>query len=210
MLKPGSGINNNKNSRRSIRKSAYDYSAEGMYFITICTYKMHDYIFGEVVNDEMQLNAFGMIAYAEWLKLPERFPGIELDEFIVMPNHVHGIIIIKKQIISLVGAPLAVARDDKDIDLTNENASGKKATARVAPTVGNMVGAYKSLVFKRCLELFKEQNNNYPKRSMGKIWQRNYYEHIIRDGRAYQLISDYIVNNPRNWNQDRYKYQNIG
>ena len=91
-------------NRRSIRLKGYDYSQAGMYFITICC---QDRIcrFGHVENDQMILNEYGQIAYNEWLKLPQRFPRLELDVFQIMPNHMHGIF-------ALVGATLAVAQND--------------------------------------------------------------------------------------------------
>ncbi|WP_147273659.1 transposase [Pedobacter chinensis] len=121
-------------------------------------------------------NEYGIIANNEWINLSERFSNFDLDVFQIMPNHMHGIIIL-----SDIGATLAVAQEEKD-ELT-------RATARVAPTIG----AYKSIVSNSCLQLFKLQN-----RSMGKLWQRNYYEHIILDENAYYNISNYIINNSAN------------
>ncbi|KAA6331893.1 hypothetical protein EZS27_019543 [termite gut metagenome] len=84
------------------------------------------------------------------------------------------------------------------MDIAN-GATANRATARVAPTVGNIVGAYKSLVMNRCLEIYKSKNE-----CMGKLWQRNYYEHIIRNERSHQIISEYIANNPVNWKDDKF------
>lgn len=175
--------------RRSIRLKGYDYARAGAYFITICTHDMKC-MFGTVDNKEMILNELGEIAYNEWSKLPERFTNSELDVFQIMPNHLHGIIILNT-IQTTVGATLAVAP------------SSFGATVKVAPTIvstlGDIVGAYKSIVSNECLNFFKEKNER-----MGKLWQRNYYERIIRDDLAYQNISNYIINNPVKWDADRF------
>ena len=173
--------NPNIHHRRSIRLKGYDYSKEGLYFITVCC---QDKIcrFGRVENRKMVLNAFGTVAYNEWAKLAERFPNMELDVFQIMPNHMHGII-------TLVGATLAVAQND----------TGIWAGASPAPTVSNIVDAYKSLVANGCLEIYKSMN-----KTMGKLWQRNFYEHIIRNEQSYQRISEYIINNPAKWSDDKF------
>ncbi|MCX2494985.1 hypothetical protein OQX63_15955 [Pedobacter sp. PF22-3] len=173
--------------RRSIRLKGYDYSKAGAYFITICCEdRIHR--FGKVSGDEMILNQPGTIAYNEWINLAERFPNFELDVFQIMPNHMHGIIVLSDR--TTVGATLAVAQEQNELN---------RATARVAPTIAEIVGAYKSIVSNACLQLFKSHN-----KIMGKLWQRNYYEHIIRDERAYQNISNYIINNPGKWNEDKF------
>jgi len=136
----------------------------------------------------MILNESGAIAYNEWINLANRFSNFELDVFQIMPNHMHGIIVLSD--FNTVGATLAVAQEENKV---------YRATARVAPTIADIVGAYKSIVSNACLQLFKSHN-----KTMGKLWQRNYYEHIIRDARAYQNISDYIINNPSKWNEDKF------
>lgn len=132
----------------------------------------------------MILNELGTIAYNEWINLANRFSNFELDVFQIMPNHMHGIIVL-----SDVGATLAVVQEESALN---------RATARVVPTISDIIGAYKSIVSNACLQLFKSHN-----KTMGKLWQRNYYEHIIRDARAYQNISNYIINNPSKWNEDK-------
>lgn len=165
--------------RRSIQLKIYDYSQPGAYFITICT-NNHQCTFGEVVNGKMILNGYGKIAQQCWLGIPKHFPNVELDKFVIMPNHIHGIIVIHSD----VGAPLAGVQNNE-------------AGASPAPTVGNIIGAYKSIVVNRCLKIFKE-NGLY----MRKIWQRNYYEHIIRNEYELNKIREYIVNNPLKWELD--------
>lgn len=167
--------------RRSIRLKGYDYSQAGSYFITICCQNMLCR-FGKITG-QMQLNEYGQIAYNEWLKLPERFPNIELDVFQIMPNHMHGIIVLKN--VGTVGAGASPAP------------TGTTGTS--GTTVGNIVGAYKSLVANGCLEIYKSKNE-----MMGKLWQRNYYENVIRDKQAYLHISNYIINNPAKWKGDKF------
>lgn len=171
--------------RRSIRLKGYDYSQSGMYFITICT-QSRRCLFGEIFDGEMKCNAFGQIVKSQWHELSKRFVNIKFDEFIVMPNHIHGIVI--------VGAPLAGAHVKNRVAT-----STSRAAARAAPTLGDIIGAYKSLVFQYCLEHIK---SNSPKRVLGKIWQRNYYEHIIRSEDSLEKIRNYIVTNPKNWDED--------
>ena len=118
------------------------------------------------------------------MKLPERYPNILLDAFQIMPNHIHGIIILPP-----VGATLAVARD--------ANNTVARDASNAILTIGGIVGAYKSLVVNKCLEICKLRN-----RYMGKLWQRNYYEHIIRNEISHERIAGYIVNNMLNWRND--------
>jgi len=203
--------NPNIHHRKSIRLKGYDYSQAGAYFITICI-QDRKCLFGNIGKDEMVLNENGMIAYNEWEKLPERFVNMELDVFQIMPNHMHGIIVLNG-----VGATLAVAQNnndavvpvDKTIITTNDDIDGDWAGASPAPTepttIGDIVGAYKSLVANECLKIFKQKWAEVnPAPTMGKLWQRNYYEHIIRDEQSYHRISEYIINNPANWKDDKF------
>lgn len=123
-----------------------------------------------------------------------------------MPNHIHGIIILT----DVVGATLAVAHDahaqNNAVDNDDNSVADERGTrASPAPTntktIGDIVGTYKSLVANACLEIFKQK---YQGKIMGKLWQRNYYEHIIRNEQSYQRISKYIINNPKNWNKDKF------
>jgi len=220
--------------RRSIRLKGYDYSQSGMYFITICC-DNRKHRFGTIENDQMILNNFGEIAYNEWTKLPIRFPNFMLDVFQIMPNHLHGIIALTTvgagftpaQNDNENGQPQLVtpAPIDNEIGqpqlvtpapIDNENGQPQGlplhdgtdnigATARVAPTIGDIIGAYKSIVANECLKIFKSKWTGInPVPTMGKLWQRNYHEHIIRNEQSYQKISDYIINNPKNWKDDKF------
>jgi len=216
--------NPNIHHRKSIRLKGYNYSQSGAYFITICC-ENKICRFGNIINNEMILNDFGFIANNEWLKLVKRFSNFELDVFQIMPNHIHGIIVLN----DVVGATLAVAQNDivqndiiqnnivqNDIvqnDIIKNNivqndgvlngGGDSRAGASPAPTtISDIIGAYKSLVSNGCLEIYKSKNE-----TMGKLWQRNYHEHIIRNEQSYQNISNYIINNPSKWDEDKFYNQ---
>ena len=254
--------------------------------------------FGNIVDGEMILNEFGQIAFDEWVKLPERFANMELDVFVVMPNHFHGIVVLNNVGVGTiragvnpaptigsndttennVGVGLAPAQNDNaegnveagvnqnndtnkirtgvsgagvreagaretDVREAGASAAGVRGTgvrgtgaspadvrgagvreagaspadvrgagvrgagASPAPTgndgmtgtIGDIVGAYKSLVANACLDIYKSRNE-----TMGKLWQRNYYEHIIRNEKSFLSISEYIINNPGNWENDTF------
>ena len=153
-----------------------------MYFITICT---HDRLplFGKIVDGEMQLNEWGMVADEEWRKTERIRSHIVLHEFVIMPNHVHGII-------QLVGAH-CMRPDDVQLGRVQ-----RAPTTPRAPTVGDVVRGFKSSVTKRL--------NAVSGTSGQRFWQRNYYEHIIRNEDAYLAIADYIQTNPQRWEIDTY------
>ena len=190
--------NINIHHRKSIRLKGYDYSQAGLYFITICC-ENREHRFGKIVVGagftpaQMILNDYGEVAYNEWAKLPERFTNFELDVFQIMPNHMHGIIVLN----DVVGAGFTPAQNDNDINRHPQLQKG--ATARVAPTIGDIVGAYKSLVTNACIDICNSKNIR-----LEKLWQRNYHEHIIRNEQSYQTISNYIINNPANWKEDKF------
>ena len=134
----------------------------------------------------MNLNEYGQIAHEQWQKIPVRFETVELDAFVIMPNHIHGIIIINES--QPVKAGLTPT-------LNRQFSQTQRCPKR--KTIGDIVGAYKSLVANECLKIFKTKNEN-----MGKLWQRNYYEHIIRDEKSYLKIAQYILDNPEKWELD--------
>jgi putative transposase len=185
--------------RRSIRLKGYDYTQVGAYFITICSHQ-REHVFGEVINGEMKLNFWGEIGRAEWFKTAALRSYVELyeGEFVVMPNHIHGIIWLNEDVVALRG----------NAPLQNKNTfpAKQKAEQRSAPTVkpgslGTIVRAYKSAVTYAI---------NGLENSRGRlVWQRNYYEHIIRNGKELSLIARYIYYNPFNWQLDRDNLDNI-
>ena len=175
--------------RRSIRLEGYDYTRPGAYFVTICTYR-RDHIFGEVINGEMKLSALGEIVREEWLRSAEIRKEIQIfeDEFVVMPNHLHGI----NWIMESVGAD--------GVRPTKPDAHRASLRLRRAPrSLGSFIAGFKASATSRAV---RELN-------MTGIWQRNYYEHIIRNDRELNNVRWYIVNNPLNWQLDRDNLQNI-
>lgn len=161
--------------RRSIRLQGYDYAQAGAYFVTICT-QDRECSFGNIVDGKMRLNNLGEVVAESWQWLAIRYRHVELDEWIVMPNHFHGILVI-----------------------VNECRSG----SRTAPTtdvgkrkpLGRLIGAFKTVSTKRINEL--RCTPAIP------VWQRDFHEHIIRDEDELSRIRAYIINNPLQWEMDR-------
>jgi len=187
-------------NRHSIRLKGYDYSHSGMYFVTInahcrgVTRNAHTmFPFGEIINGKMILNEYGQIAHDEWIKTAELRSNVELDAFVVMPNHVHGIVVITRPVRALRATPLHDTRPYSRTINKNENMSN---ISPKSGELGTIVRAYKSATTKHINEV-----RNTP---CEKMWQRNYFENIIRNEQMYQYIANYIVNNPTNWENDRF------
>jgi REP element-mobilizing transposase RayT len=176
-----------KHHRRSIRLKGYDYSQPGAYFVTICV-EHRECLFGEIVNAEMHCNTFGDIVWKWWNELPNYYAPVVLDAFVVMPNHIHGIVVI-----SDVGAGSSRPMSTP----TNESGRDDPATTIDAPkkrTLGQLMGYFK-------FEITKEINALCDT-GYAKVLQRDYYEHIIRNEREWDAIATYIYNNPANWDAD--------
>ncbi|HXF48618.1 MAG TPA: transposase [Verrucomicrobiae bacterium] len=163
--------------RRSIRLPAYDYSQAGAYFVTICTLN-RECLFGKVMDGKVQLNPFGCVVEEEWLKTAELRPCIELGTSVVMPNHFHGIIVINDECRGTARRAPTVSRFGKP----------------VAGALSTVIRSFKSAVTKRINDLRRTPGN--------VVWQRNYYEHIIRNEDDWKKIHDYIVYNPEKWMVD--------
>ncbi|WP_037325830.1 transposase [Runella zeae] len=176
--------------RQSIRLKGYDYSQSGSYFITICA-RERECIFGEIKEGKTILSHLGQLVEQEWLALPHRFPHTDLDEYVVMPNHFHGIIHIA------VGAGLASALESAQLEAPQFKPEQIGPTPPTS-TLGDIVCAFKSLVFKRHYDLIR--NNHLDE--IAKCWQRNYWERIIRNHQEYNNIQNYIISNPERWSQD--------
>jgi REP element-mobilizing transposase RayT len=162
-------------NRRSIRLKGYDYTQPGAYFITIVT-QNRACLFGKVVDGEMRLNEFGKIVEFTWYDLVNHGVGIELDAFVVMPNHVHGIVIIADDPVGAGSEP--------------------------APTLGRKRHGLPEIV--RQFKTFSARRINEHRKTPGAVvWQRNYYEHIIRSDESLNRIRQYIVENPLRWAFDR-------
>jgi len=170
--------------RKSIRLPRYDYSQAGAYFVTVVTLE-HKCLFGEIVDGEMVLNAWGQIIQKWWDDLPVHFPNVETGAFVIMPNHVHGIIVINGR-----GAGTA------PLPLDGENRGGETPPLPKRPTLGQIIAYFK-------YKSTKEINALAGAEVVTKLWQRNYYEHIIRNDREMDAIWRYIEANPANWAKDK-------
>jgi putative transposase len=164
--------------RKSIRLRDFDYSLPGEYFVTICTHN-RECIFGEIKGDTMILNTLGVIAKEEWLKTKIIRNEIDLDEFIIMPNHIHGIIIIK---------------DEPRSCEISVGTHGRASLQRQRRTIGALVAGFKSAATKRINE-----HRNMPGSA---VWQKRYYDHIIRNDKELNNVRDYILNNILKWSGD--------
>ncbi len=175
--------------RRSIRLQGYDYSQAGAYFATICT-QNQECLFGEVVDGEMWLNDAGQIVTEEWVKTAEIRDEIEIDCYVVMPNHFHGILVITGN-----GGDM-----DKGTDGGTDGGTARRAPTMerfgqpVSGSIPTIIRSFKSAVTKRINELRQTPG--------AKIWQRNYHERIIRDESEMNKIREYIQNNPIRWEMD--------
>jgi REP element-mobilizing transposase RayT len=206
-----------KHHRRSIRLQGYDYTRSGAYFVTICIQDRTSR-FGDVVDDQMILNDAAQMVREEWERLPERFPTIELDHYVVMPNHIHGIILIDD---CPVGASLVDALNGtvdgqvtprvtptKDIagDWQNTGAPATKGDVSQRVRLGDVIGAFKSLSTNAYIRGVRERGwPPFEKR----VWQRNYYERIIRNNQELHAIRQYIADNPLKWDLDRENPANL-
>ena len=177
--------NPNIHRRKSIRLQGYDYSQAGLYFITICT-NNRDCLFGQINDSKMILNYGGQVAEKCWSEIPLHFPNVVLHEYIIMPNHLHGMIQL-----SPINAHDTVGVENFQ-PLHNEK---QNQFQKIIPhSIGSSVRGYKIGITK----WFRENTDVH------NIWQRNYYEHIIRNQESYEKISGYIISNPEQWQKDKF------
>jgi len=176
-----------KHHRRSIRLSNYDYTQAGAYYVTIVAWHRES-LFGDIVNGEMKLSKFGLVAKQQWEILPKRFPNIELGAFVIMSNHMHGIIVI------LAGRGTAEKLNDSDAELSRRAPTREQFQKPVKGSIPTIVRSYKSSVSYR-INLMRG-TQDVP------VWQRNYYEHVIRNEKDLQNKTNCIEANPMLWDQD--------
>jgi REP element-mobilizing transposase RayT len=165
--------------RRSIRLKAFDYSEAGAYFVTVSTHQ-RQCLLGEVIDGRVQLTAWGGIVAKCWHAIQEHFPEVEPDAFVVMPNHVHGILIIAPT------APVAAGA---------RHASPLRARGVQPKSLGAVIGSFKSSSPKDIRRLQADPEVG--------VWQRNYYEHVVRNEASLNRIREYIATNPARWELDR-------
>jgi putative transposase len=217
-----------KHHRRSVRLKGYDYAQPGAYFVTICA-QHRECLFGEIQYGEMVLTDAGRMVQAEWERLPQRFSLVTLDTYVVMPNHIHGIIVIHAPDTPVgttsVGATLVVAPSEsvvapsEPVVASSGSVVAPRAGTSPAPTdtdtgadtdadanirrpaLGDIVGAYKSITTNAYMRGVREHGwRPFDKR----VWQRNYHERVIRNERELDAIRRYVADNPLKWELDRY------
>lgn len=179
-----------RHHRRSIRLRGYDYALPGAYFVTIVT-QGRECLFGNVVNGEMRLNDAGRMVERWWLELARKFPTVALDAFVVMPNHIHGII-------AIVGADLRVRPADLRVRPDAEGTQDHRGTHAGVP-LPKIIQWFKTMITN---EYIRHVKNHAWTRFRGRLWQRNYHEHIIRTDRLWDKIRRYILENPARWQED--------
>ncbi len=168
--------------RKLNRLSGYDYSTAGSYFITICI-KNRECMFGEILDGEMKLNESGKITDEQWKWLFQQYNYIRMDEYVIMPNHFHGIIhIVGNGNIPMYGTVATVPRGDND-----------RSLHRKIKPIPELIGAFKTTSSKLI-----HRNGN-----IEFHWQKSYHDRIIRNERELYRIQKYITNNPKNWNRDK-------
>jgi len=160
-------------NRKSIRLKEYDYSQPGEYFITICTYK-HKCIFGDIINEEMRLSEEGEIVQRCLNEIPYYYPNIELDTYVIMPNHIHCIINLIEPVGAIHESPLQMTQNQRRIMQLSKIVGRFKMTSAKKINIINNTGGV-------------------------PVWQRNFYEHIIRNETDLINTRDYIINNPLKW-----------
>lgn len=179
----------NKYRISSARLQKWDYSNNGAYFITICTQNRHHF-FGYIQNQEMQLSEIGKLAEKFWYEIPNHFSMIELGNFVVMPNHVHGILIIDKpndeSFVETRQCLVSTVETNSIIGSSRFQNQGKN-------TISSIVGSYKSIVTK----MSRQINPNF-------AWQSRFHDHIIRNSKSFDTIQNYIEQNPLKWDDDRF------
>ena len=180
-----------KHHRRSIRLKGHDYAQSGAYSLTVCT-RDRASLFGHVLNGEMHLNDAGKIARRCWEDIPDHFPFVELDAFVIMPNHVHGVIVITES-----------CRGEASVVPIHVSAVSSKSDAsplRQRPN-GTQPGSLSAIV--QNFKSISTRKMNAARATPGTpIWQRNYHEHVVRNDEELEAIRQYILNNPANWVTD--------
>ena len=197
-------------NRKPNRMKGYDYSQDNLYFVTSC---VQDRIccFGTVADGKMELNEYGKIAEEQWHWLGKQYPYIVLHEFVVMPNHIHGIIEINRSLVGInhVGTGRNVGTG-RDLSLQQQPIKIK--------SLSELMGAYKTTSSKK-IHLLECMDESYPDESCRDRsrpvptrhghtntfqWQRSFHDHIIRDEKSFETISNYILNNPTQWKTDKF------
>jgi putative transposase len=169
--------------RKSPRLQGYDYTETGAYFITICTHN-REMLFGEVVDGGMRLNPIGKITDECWAQIPTHFPNIKIDCYVVMPNHVHGIVIIETQ------EPVGTTH------VSSTMSDSMRPNGPKAGSLGAIIGSYKGAVSRQINQVLNLETS--------RIWQERFHDHIIRNSDALHQIQTYVQTNPARWKDDTF------
>ncbi len=211
------GLFKNKYRIDSSRLKGHDYSGDGLYFITICTHD-RELFFGDVVDNKMILNDLGQMAEKYWLEIPQHFENIELDEFIIMPNHVHGIIVIDntadggKHRVRCDARGFTDARVRRDA-INRVSTDAAQHTDTNDNHTGGITGKYNPMGKKSLGEIVRWFKGRYKFESKtinpAFAWQTRFYDHVVRNENSLDNIRQYIINNPAQWENDRNDQENI-
>ena len=167
-------------NRKLNRLKDYNYSTEGYYFVTVCTKDRQEW-FGEIKKDAMVLNECGELAKMKWLEIPDHFEGVVLDQYVIMPNHMHGIIIINDNV------------GNRHARLASRAKRACSLQRRQYQTLPVVMGSYKSAVTKSVHQMMNDTKFQ---------WQKSFHDHIIRNEEDLMRICEYITNNPLQWAED--------
>jgi REP element-mobilizing transposase RayT len=188
----------NKYRNESTRLQHWHYGWDGAYFITICT-KNREYFFGNISDGKIELSGIGLIAHDYWFEISNHANNVELGAFVVMPNHIHGIVILQGNnsdpVIPAfpVGTTHALSLREMETETETKTIGQQRFQNQGKNTISSIIGGYKSAVSKQA-----RQAGFY------FAWQSRFYDHIIRDHQSFQNITQYIINNPLNWKGDRF------
>ncbi len=196
MLLPDDDVN--VHYRRSIRLKGYDYAQAGAYFVTMCT-QDRACLLGDVVGEEVRLSDAGSMIQAVWEEIPDHYPGAETDEFVVMPNHIHGIIAIPGR-----GESCIRPGDSHQPDSGDHK---DRPYGTMAGSLGRIIQAFKSTTTHEYV--MGTRQCGWPT-FRARLWQRGYFEHVVRDDRDLERIREYIATNPLRWAMDRENPQRAG
>lgn len=201
----------NKYRIPSARLQNWDYGSNGAYFITICTHKMQHF-FGYVQDEKMHLNALGQIAHSVWEGIPKQFPFVELGNFVIMPNHMHGILIIDKNVETrlIASLPQIIGENILPMDGIIIGAIHGENNPEMGPNkiIGGCTGDHNPMLqenISRIIRWYKGRCSFEMRKIHADFqWQARFYDHIIRDSRAFETIQNYIEQNPAKWAADKF------
>jgi putative transposase len=205
-----------KHHRRSIRPKNYAYASEGAYYVKVVT-QGRECLFGEIVDAKMYLSNYGEIVQKWWDNIPNHFPNVETGAFIIMPNHIHGIVFVTEERRGEVISPHDQPNDNNQKNTSNIDTSHQREESMQTSETDNQGGEIPPLrrpTLGQIVAYFKYQSTKEMNEAdnigiITEFWQRNYYEHIIRNEKELKQKMDYILDNPSRWDEDRENPQNI-